>query len=676
MVPILARPILSLVLVASTSTWADERLLGFSSSHLDPSCPPCEDFYRYANGGWIDANPVPDDRSAWSAYSEVEERTRSTLRETLFELGRSWEAAGPGSAERKLGLFFACCLDSERVEREGVEPLRGFLSQVDGVDDARSLSETLGFLHAIGVGIPFQLGATSDPDDASRMIAELSQGGLTLPVADWYLDEGEDYEGLRRDYVAIVRSALLLLGRSSEEAETQAATVLAVETTLARATMSREDRRDPRLVTTRMTRTEVRKLAPSLEWEHYFTSLGAPEPEEYIVAQPEFLRTVNHAITSQTSEAWRSYLSWWLVRRASRFLDSQLASIDLELRGLWSGSVSAPPRLRMCESLSDFALGESLGRQWAEATFPPEARAAAEEMAENVVAVLRERIEELDWMSAETRREALDKLRTLDVRIGYPDERFDHSALRLREGAPLLEMVADVSRFRVRRDLARIGRADSGAWALNPQRLTGAYIPARNAIEYPAAKFQPPFFDAHRDPAMNYGAIGSTIAHEITHALDDAGRRYDSKGNLRDWWSPEDTERFEVAAADLVSQFDGYTVLDSVPVNGSLTLGENIADLGGVTLAFRAWKRSLAGTEAPVIGGTSGEQRFFLAWAHNWRESVRPERLRTEVERDQHAPSYWRVNGPLSNLPEFAEAFACGAGDPMVRPPDRRVRIW
>jgi predicted metalloendopeptidase len=637
---------------------------------------PCDDFYRFANGGWMTANPVPDDRASWSAYAEVNERTRETLRAKLWEAAESWESAATGSGERKLGLFFACCMDSERVEREGDEPLEALLSQVEMVRDTRTLAETFGSLHRIGVGVPFELGATSDPEDASMMIAELSQGGLTLPVSTWYLNEGEDFESLREEYLALVQRAFELLGHDAVEAGTKAVRVLELETLLARATMSREARRDPNRVTNRMTRAEVRAMTPSVDWAAYFESLGVPEPEEYNVAQPEFLTQVDHLLTDQAVAAWRSYLSWWLVRRASRFLDSHLAALDGDLRALWSGSVAPPPRIRMCESLADFALGETLGRQWAQASFPPAAKATAEEMVDNILAVFRDRIQELEWMSSATRQEALAKLRTMDVRIGYPDETFDHTALELHEEDSLLEMVADISRFRVDRDLSRIGRPDPDLWALNPQRLTGAYIPARNAIEYPAAKFQPPFFDANRDPAMNYGAIGATIAHEITHALDDQGRQYDAEGNLRDWWTDEDAAQFEAAASRLVEQFDDYVVLDSVRVNGTLTLGENIADLGGVTLAFHAWRRSLNGAEPDLIDGFTGEQRFFLAWAHNWRETIRPEELKTDVERDVHAPSYWRVNGPLSNLPEFAEAFGCRPDAPMVRRPDRRVRVW
>jgi len=481
---------------------------------------------------------------------------------------------------------------------------------------------------------------------------------------------------LRSGYRDLVQRTFTMLGVPSDVALIEAMHVLRLETALAGATMSREERRDPQRVTHRMDADQVHPLMAGFDWDAYFAALGIREPAGFNVAQPDFLRAVDTLLSAEPIGAWRSYLTWWLVRRASRFLDTRTAAIHHDLRSLWSGDVTPPPRRRLCEEMADFALGETLGRRWAATAFPPEAKVEAEAMVENLLAVLRERIEHLDWMTPATRTEALAKLNTLDVRIGYPDEAFDHAVLIFDEDASFLEMVMAVSQFRVHRDLERIGKPDSGRWALDPQRLTGAYIASRNSIEYPAAKFQPPFFDPRRDAAMNYGAIGATIAHEITHALDDEGRQYDADGNLRDWWSPEDAARFEAAAERLVEQFDGYAVLDSVRVNGRLTLGENIADLGGVTLAYHAWRRSLGGAEPETIGGFTGDQRFFLAWAHNWRESIRPEQLSVDVQRDEHAPSIWRVNGPLSNLPEFAEAFDCAVGAPMARPPDARVRIW
>jgi putative endopeptidase len=657
---------------------ADNTTSDFSTADLDSTCSPCQDFYQFATGGWIARNPVPADRSSWGSYSAVSEQNRAELRELLFDMADSRPSAAPGSAARKLGVLFACCMDSARVEDEGMAPIRGQLDRIASVDDLDALISELGRLYLIGLDVPFTLSAVADPDDATRRSATISQHGIVLPVRDWYLDPSDAAIGLRIEYAAIMAQAFRLTGLDDASATRAAEEALALETALAGASMSRTQRRDPRATTNRMTPSELRALTPHLSWDQYFGSVGQVMPTKVIVQQPDYLRAVDSLLTSAPLEQWKAYLSWWLLFRASRFLHEEAARIQPSVRALYSGSATTRPRVRMCEGIADFALGQQLGQLWAERVFPPEAKAYAERLVSEIQAVLADRIRELDWMDPDTKAEALRKLERLDVRIGYPDHVPDHEGLRLVEDTPLLDMVIAVSRFRAMRELGRIDHpVDEREWLMLPQSISAGYAATLNAIWYPAAKFRPPFFALDRAHALNYGAIGATIAHEITHALDDEGRQYDADGNLRDWWTTTDAGRFEAAAEGLVTQFDGYVVLDSLRVDGSLTLGENIADLGGVTLAHSAWRRS--GEDTLESSGSmmfSSEQLFFLAWAQNWRESIRPEALQSSLDRDVHAPHRWRVNGPLSNLPAFAEAFGCTDGDSMVRPDSVRVRIW
>jgi putative endopeptidase len=661
----------------TTSVPTGPRGRGIDPANMDTTCKACGDFYRYANGGWLDANPVPADREAWTSYNEAGDRTLATLRSILDDAARQAPAAR-GTLEGKLGTFYAACMDSARAEAEGVAPVAADLARIGGLRDRAAVTAELGRLQAAGLAVPFALYASPDARDVARTTAATWQGGLTLPTREYYLRDDSAARALRTAFREHAARLFVLAGTSPQRAESDAARVLEMETALARASMTPVQMRDPDAVYHMLPVAELRRLTPHLDWAAYLRAAGAPAglTAEVNVSQPGFLREVDRLLAQAPLESWTSYLRWRVLNDAARYLSTPLADADFRFDARLSGATEREPRWRDCVYLSSGMMGQPLGRLYGQRVFTPVARARAREMFENLRAVLRERIGGLAWMGPETRARALEKLERLEARLGYPDSIPDYTALRVPAGS-LVPAVRAVSAFENARDWARIGRpTDRSEWLTLPQRVSGSYSPLRNLLTYPAAKFQPPFFDPEADDAVNYGALGSTIGHEVSHGFDDQGRRYDGAGNLRDWWTAEDAARFDARAARMVAQYDGYVAVDTVHVNGRLTLGENIADLGGVTLSYYALQRSLRGKPRTRVDGLTPEQRFFISWAQNWRDNSREARLRTMVRTDPHSPSRFRVIGPLSNLPEFAAAFGCRPGDAMVRPDSVRVELW
>jgi len=648
---------------------------GIDPANMDTKCKACQDFYRYANGGWLDRNPIPADRSAWSSYDEVGDRTTATLREIL-EQSAATAAARPGTLEARLGTFYAACMDSARAEADGVAPLAGDLDRIAGLRERAAIPGELARLQREGMGVPFAFFASTDDRDATRNIAMVWQSGLTLPTAEYYTRDDSASRALRDTYRRHVARMLVLAGATQAAADADAARVLEMETSLARASMTPVQMRDPESVYHKLPIAQVAALTPHLDWPAFLRALGVSNAAEVNVGQPAFLREVDRLLAEAPVEAWSAYLRWRVLNSAAGFLSSPFATANFEFSRLFSGAAQRAPRWRRCVNLTSGELGPALGRLYGQRVFTPAARARAEEMIANLRAVLRERISGLAWMGPETRARALEKLDLLEARLGYPDSIPDYSTLDIEPGS-VVAAVRAVERFETARNWAKIGKpVDRSEWGTVPQRVSGSYNPLSNTLTYPAAKFQPPFFDPQADDAVNYGALGSTIGHEISHGFDDEGRQYDARGNLRDWWTAEDAARFTARADRMVAQYNGYLAVDTVHVNGKLTLGENIADLGGVTLSYYALQRSLAGKPRATIDGLTPEQRFFISWAQNWRNNTRDASARTAARTDPHAPARWRVIGPLSNLPEFARAFNCRPGDPMVRPDDVRVELW
>lgn len=644
-------------------------------ANLDPSVKPWEDFYRYANGGWLDANPIPPEYSAWGAFHELHERNNAALRKEL-EAAAAKTDAKPGSPEQLVGDFYASGMDEAAIEKAGIEPLAEEFARIAAIDGPESLTRTIAHLTELGVDAGFWFGSGQDAKDSESVIAQLYQSGLGLPEREYYREKGEDAEKLREAYVAHVARTFELLGDSKADAEDAAKRVMAFETKLAEASMPNVELRDPDATYHKKTPAELRELMPNFAWDAWFDEIGIREPDAVNVGQPKFFQTFDALVKDAPLEDWRAYLRWHLASAASPYLGKNFVNEWFDFYGrTLNGSEELRPRWKRVMATIDDSVGEALGQLYVRDNFPPEAKEQALELVANLREALRDRIRELPWMTEKTKEAALRKLEAMRVKIGYPDVWRDYSGLEINRG-PYVGNVFRANAFEFRRDLAKIGKpVDRNEWEMSPPTVNAYFHPAMNEIVFPAGILQPPFFDPNADDAVNYGGIGAVIGHELTHGFDDQGRKYDEKGNLANWWTAEDLKNFEARSQKIIEQFDGYEVLDGLKINGRLTTGENIADLGGAKIAFAALQKALARNPAPAeIDGFTPAQRFFLSYAQTWRTNERDESLRVQVKTDPHSPAEFRVNGPLSNLEEFVGAFECPPDSPMVR--KDRVEIW
>ncbi|MGA2081492.1 MAG: M13 family metallopeptidase [Holophaga sp.] len=648
---------------------------GVNLADLDPSVAPCRDFFQYANGSWIRRNPIPADQSTWSGFNEVKERNRLTLKAILDQCAAA--GAPAGSPQRMVGDFYASGMDVRALERAGAAPLGPVLARIGAVRDARGLASALAAAHLDGTGPGFSFQVGQDDERSSVTIAQFAQGGLGLPDRDYYLRTDGKSRRIRARYRDHVARMLALLGEPPGRARADAGAVLELETRLAAASMTRVERRDPHAVYHRMTLAELAAIAPDFDWAGYLEALGV-RADPVLVRQPEFFRWFSALVREAPPARWRAYLRWHAVHAAAPSLAPRFEREHCAFYGkALSGIQSMSPRWKRVQDTVDQDLGEALGRLFVERAFHPEAKARALELVANLRLALEERIRGLDWMGEATRTAALAKAAALRVKIGYPDRWRDYTGLEVVRG-DYAGNVLRARRFEVRRNLAKLGRpVDRDEWEMTPPTVNAYYNPLLNEIVFPAGILQPPFFDPEADDAVNYGAIGMVIGHELTHGFDDEGRQYDAQGNLKEWWTAEDSKAFAARAGLVVQQFDALEALPGLHVNGRLTLGENIADLGGLKLAFAAYRKSLEGRPRPAdIDGFTAEQRFFLGYAKAWRFQAREEAARMRVLVDPHAPPRFRVNAPLANLPEFIQAFGCGEGAPMCAPPGSRPAIW
>jgi putative endopeptidase len=672
--------VVALLLLAGSSTSGQVvqppvHRAGLNPADMDPSCTACDNFYRFANGGWLDRNPVPADRSEWSSYDEVSDRTRAELRSILEGAVAAARLGDTSSEQGKLGRFYGACLNEGATTAQGIRPITPTLARIAGITDRAGVQRELTRLQLMGVEVPFAFAAGVDSQNSEMMIADVWQAGTTYGDISRYLGDdaqAQSYRTRLRDHIA---QMLELAGVPAAAVRIDADRVISIETALARQSMTPVQMRDPRAVTNRLTLSELQALTPHWNWNSYFTAAAVDLPTVIQVGQPDFLRELNRLLAERSLDDWKAYLRWHLVNARAQWLSPELAQADFAFSASLSGARAQRPRWSRCMTAADQQLGEILGKAYLERVFTPQARARAMAMIANLKAVMGERLRSLEWMSPATRREALAKLESMKTEVGGPTKWTDYGALHL-EGESFVEMLDSATAFGIRERNKRIGKpVDKERWSTLPQRISGAYSSAHNRVTYPAAKFQPPFFDPLADDATNYGAIGATLGHEIVHGFDDHGRQYDAAGNLRDWWEPEDAARFNERANRLVAQFDAFSV-NGEPVNGRLSLGENVADLGGLTISYYALQRALRGQRRERINGFTPEQRFFLSWARNWRANSRPEILSRKLRVGPHAPEHLRVIAPLSNMAEFAAAFGCKAGDQMFRPPAERVRIW
>ena len=647
----------------------------FDPNFMDTTVEACDNFYRYAVGGWLKNNPIPPAYSSWGVDQIVEKNNYAILQNILETDAKNTKAAKNSDAQL-IGDFYASCMDETAINAAGAKPLDPYFKRIDSIKDADSLRNVLAFLQKQGYSPVFAFYADSDQKNSAVNIVNLQQGGLSLPNRDFYTKADEKSKEIRDKFTAHVTKMFTLLGDSPEKAKLNADTVMKVEMRFALASKTPIDLRDPVENYHKMSLTEINALTPNFKWDIFGKELNVPAYTEINIGQPDFFREFNK-MTSEVSPAdWKTYLRWRVLTRsagnlAKPFDDENFNFYSATLRG----TKEQQPRWRRCLRATDNSLGEALGQEYVKRAFTPEAKKKMNELVENLFVSYKERIEKVDWMGDATKKEALYKLSTFLRKIGYPDKLRGYKGLLITRQS-YFDNAANAVWFETNRDWQDIGKAvDKTRWGMTPPTINAYYNPSFNEIVFPAGILQPPYFNLAADDALNYGNAGGIIGHEVTHGFDDEGSQYDAAGNLKVWWTADDRARFEKKADCIVNQFDNYEVLPGLKMQGKLTLGENIADLGGLVIAYNAFKKSLEGKPRPAkIDGFTPEQRFFIGYALGWMVNQRPESIRTQVLGDPHAIPEWRVIGPLSNMPEFAEAFQCKIGDKMVNP--KPCQIW
>jgi putative endopeptidase len=645
-------------------------------ANMDTSVRPGDDFYRYANGTWLEKNPIPASESRWGAFAEVQEANYQVLRQILEAAAQRTDAP-KGSALQMVGDFYASAMDSARAEADGAKPLDDELRRIAAIKTVADLQDQIARLQTMGVRVPFGLFAAQDAKQSTQVIVQIGAAGLGLPDRDYYTKQDDASKRLREQYEAHVTKMLTLLGEDAPTAAAHAGTVMAMETRLANASLTRVQRRDPEATYHKMPFDSLSALTPAMSWPRLFDGLGVADRGAVNVAQPAFLKELDAMVAAVPIPDWQAYLRWHLVHTTGDLLSAAFVNEDFQFNErTLTGATELRPRWKRSLRLVDGSIGEALGQLYVAKTFGPEAKARAQQMVDNLRAELRERLQNLEWMGPETKQQALRKLDAFNVKIGYPDEWRDYRTLTIERG-PLATNVMRARRFEQARNIAKLGKpVDRKEWGMTPPTVNAYYNSRLNEIVFPAGILRPPFFDANADDAVNYGGIGTVIGHEMTHGFDDQGRKSDADGNLKDWWTAEDAAQYKTRSAVVEKQFDGYTAIDSLRVNGKLTLGENTADLGGVSIAYGALQKALKGKPRAPIDGFTPEQRFFLSYAQIWRNNIRPEALKLRLNTDTHSPGNFRCIGPLSNMPEFAQAFGLKEGDAMVRPAAERAKIW
>ena len=650
---------------------------GFDVSNMDKSVAACTNFFQYANGGWMAKNPIPAAYASWGRFNELALQNQEQLRQILEDAGKNQHAA-KGTNEQKIGDYYASCMDETEIETAGLTPLLPELKQIDAIKDEAALQTEVARLHSRGVGALFRFGSGQDFKQSTQVIGQLFQGGLALPDRDYYTKTDDKSQEIRGKYVAHIAKMFELSGDDEANAQAKAKTVMSIETKLAEASMNRVERRKPENIYHKTSIAQLKQMAPDFNWDAYFKNIGLPGPGDINVGQPEFLKVVNSQLTAIPLSDWKLYLRWHVLNATAPSLPKKFVEEDFDFKGrTLTGTKEILPRWKRCVAATDQALGEALGQVYVQKHFPPEAKARALQMVQNLIAALRDDIATLSWMGDATRKRATAKLEAFARKIGYPDKWRDYSTLKV-DRKSYLENTVRAQMFESNRQLAKIANpVDRTEWGMSPPTVNAYYNPSMNEIVFPAGILQPPFYDPQVDDAINYGGIGAVIGHEMSHGFDDSGAKFDAEGNLANWWSEEDLKSFKARAQCVIDQFSGFEVQPGLHENGNLVVGESIGDLGGVTIAYAALKKSMEGKPRPAnIDGFTPEQRFFLGWAQVWAENERPEFERLMVATNPHPVGRFRVIGPLSNMPAFAEAYQCKAGDPMVRPPEQRCQIW
>ncbi|HEX9162406.1 MAG TPA: M13 family metallopeptidase, partial [Thermoanaerobaculia bacterium] len=634
----------------------------------------CTNFYQFANGGWLKSNPIPAAYSRWGNFSVVETANLEKMHTILEEAAKA--NAPAGSDQQKVGDFYASCMDERAIERAGLTPIQADLNKITGMRSVSGLPEELARLHSFRIPAVFAFGSTQDFKNTDQVVAGIQQAGLGLPDRDYYTKEDPKSKEIRVRYLQHVQNMLQLLGDDENNARGEARAIMDFETRLAQASMTNVELRDPVATYHKMTVDELQALAPSFSWREYFSALGVPALQSVIVGQPDFLTGFEQLIKTTPIDTWQSYLRWNVVNNEAARLPKQFEETDFDFYQRYlEGTKEMLPRWKRCTAATDGALGEALGHLWTQRYFPESAKAQALDMVHNIMRALQEDITTLGWMSPATRQQALAKLQAFGLKIGYPDKWRDYSQAAIAR-QPYVYNALVANHFEFHRDENKIDKpVDRTEWLMTPPTVNAYNNPPMNEIVFPAGILQPPFYDPKADDAYNYGGMGAVIGHEIIHGFDDQGRQFDLHGNLADWWTDEDKQRFLERAKCVSQQFSSYE-LGGEHMTGDLVLGESIADLGGLQIAYAAYEKSLEGKPRTIVDGFTPEQRFFLGWAQVWAENQTPEAQRVQITTDPHPLSRFRVNGPLSNMPEFAAAFGCKTDDAMVRNDPNRCNVW
>ncbi len=641
---------------------------------MDRSVDPCADFYTYSCGGWMKSNPIPADQSSWSVYGKVYEDNLVFLRAILEQAATE---KNRDAVTQKIGDYYGACMDEAKVESLGATPLQPDLQAIASLKSTSELAPLLAKLQLSGVGALFDSGPEQDPDNSDAMIVAVGQGGLGLPDRDYYLKDDAKSKETRERYLQHVQKVFELLGDSPEVAKQNAATVMRMETGLAKASLTRVERRDPYKQKHKMSPAELGKIAPEFNWPEFLTTVKLPNVEVINVAWPDFFKEVNSQLKSASLNDWKTYLRFHVANTNAPYLSSPFVNENFAFyREYLHGAKELRPRWKRCVQYVDDELGEALGQVYVAKTFSPQTKAATVEMTKQIEDAMAQRIQQLDWMSPATKQQALAKLHGIRNKVGYPDKWRDYSSVNI---------VADdfygntlrATEFETHRQFNKVGKpVDRTEWGMTPPTVNAYYDPQMNDINFPAGVLVPPLYDPRMDAAPNYGDTGSTIGHELTHGFDDEGRQYDAKGNLKDWWTKQDADQFTKRADCVVDQYAKYVVVDDVHINSKLTEGEDVADLGGTILALIAWKDATKGQGLRAIEDLTPDQRFFVGFAQWACENDRPEDLRVRAITDPHSPAKYRINGVVVNVPEFGTAFGCKPGSPMVKPSDKVCRVW
>lgn len=656
---------------------APPKVPAFSVDYMDRSVSPATNFYLYADGQWLKNNPVPPDKSRWASFSELAERNWYLIHQILVNAASQAKSLPAGSPTREVGDFFASAMDTNRIEKLCLKPIVGDMQEIDRIKTTKDLFAVLADFHERGIGGLFNTDFGPDAKNSSIYAIGLDQGGLSLPDRDYYLKD--TFTNQLSQYRGHLEKMFGFLGDKPAIAASNAATVIDLETALAKASRTRVELRDPNKNYNKFTNAELDAKTPALLWKVYFNEMEVKHPVYEIVGQPEFFEALNQLVQERPLSDWKTYLRWHLLHSSAPYLNAAVEQENFNFYGrVLSGQPEQEPRWKRAAHVIDGCIGEALGQLYVEKYFPPAAKARMNELVENLKAVFHDRLEKVPWMSPATREQALAKFARFTQKIGYPDKFRDYSPMVIKRD-DYLGNVRRANVFESKREIARIGKpVDKTEWGMTPETVNAYFNPLQNEIVFPAGILQPPFFDMTKDDAVNYGAIGVVIGHEMTHGYDDQGRKFDADGNLNDWWTEADAKAFDKRSQHLVNEYNNFGALPGQHVNGKLTLGENLADLGGICIAYEALQCDLAKhpEKRKKIDGLTPEQRFFISFAQVWRTNIRDAEAQRLLTVDPHSPGQFRAYGPLLNVQAFYDAFKIPSGSPMWLPPDQRAHVW